>query len=152
MSEPLISHAIQLAVAPVFLLTGIAGLLSVMTNRLARVVDRTRFVQQSWQQLSENERSLACTEIEHLSRRRHAASWAINFSTTAALFVCMVVGTLFADDLAAPNLRWLTGTFFVAAMGAVIGGLACFLREVYLATQSSAIETARFEHRIGLKG
>ena len=151
MSEPLISHAIQLAIAPVFLLTGIAGLLSVMTNRLARVVDRTRYVQQSWHQLAEEERSLACIEIEHLSRRRHLASWAINFSTAGALFVCMVIGTLFTDDLAPTNLRWLTGTFFVGAMAAIIGGLSCFLREVYLATQSIRIETTRFEHRVGLK-
>lgn len=47
MIDLVISEAIQLGIAPVFLLTGIAGLLSVMTNRLARVVDRTRFVQQS---------------------------------------------------------------------------------------------------------
>ena len=39
---PVISHAIQLAIAPVFLLTGISALLGVMATRLARVIDRAR--------------------------------------------------------------------------------------------------------------
>jgi hypothetical protein len=151
MSEAAISHAIQLAIAPVFLLTGIAGLLAVMTNRLARVVDRTRFVQQTWSQLEESARILACTEIDHLGRRRRLASWAINFCTAGALFVCLVIGTLFVDDLSPPNLRWVAGGFFVCAMAALIGGLSCFLREVYLATESIKIETARFEQRIGMR-
>lgn len=39
-----IAHVIQLAVAPVFLLTGIGGMLSVITNRLSRIVDHARLV------------------------------------------------------------------------------------------------------------
>jgi hypothetical protein len=46
-----ISHAIQLAIAPVFLLTGIAGLLGVMANRLARVIDRARTFEDNWREL-----------------------------------------------------------------------------------------------------
>ena len=148
MAEPVISHAIQLAVAPVFLLTGIAALLSVMANRLARVVDRTRQVQQTWPQLDERARELACAELVHLERRRHLASWAINFCTAGALLVCLVIMSLFADDLSATDLRWAAGGLFICTMGALVGGLACFLREVYLATQSIGIEIARFEQTI----
>ena len=145
MTEPLISHAIQLAIAPVFLLTGIAGLLSVMANRLARVVDRTRYVHKTWQDLDSNARRLACTELNHLTRRRHVASWAINFCTAGALLICLVIVTLFVDELSSSDLRWLAGGIFVAAMAALIGGLSCFLREVYLATHATDIEQARFE-------
>jgi hypothetical protein len=152
MPEPVISHAIQLAIAPVFLLTGIAGLLSVMANRLARVVDRARFVQQTWSELDdENARGLACKEMTHLTTRRHLASWAINFCTAGALLVCLVIMTLFVDDVSPTNLRWTSGALFVAAVAALIGGLACFLREVYLATQSANIEAIRFEHEAGLR-
>ena len=42
-----IAHAIQLAIAPVFLLTGIASLLGVMANRLARVIDRGRVLEEA---------------------------------------------------------------------------------------------------------
>lgn len=149
MPDAVISHAIQLAIAPVFLLTGIAGLLSVMANRLARVVDRTRFVEQSWSQLDERARALACTEMDHLGRRRRLASWAINFCTAGALLVCLVIVTLFVDDLFLTDLRLVVGVLFVCALTALIGGLTCFLREVYLATQSIRIETARFEQQLG---
>jgi hypothetical protein len=148
MPEAVISHAIQLAIAPVFLLTGIAGLLAVMANRLARVVDRTRFVEQTWSGLDERARELARAEMSHLGRRRHVASWAINFSTAGALLVCLVIVTLFVDDLFLTDLRVLVGALFVFALAALIGGLTCFLREVYLATESITIETARFEARL----
>ena len=52
-NTPVIAHAIQLAIAPVFLLTGIAGLLGVMANRLARIIDRARFYEQTWDQMEE---------------------------------------------------------------------------------------------------
>jgi hypothetical protein len=145
MTEPLISHAIQLAIAPVFLLTGIAGLLSVMANRLARVVDRTRYVQRTWRELDQNAHELARAELAHLERRRHLASWSINFCTAGALLVCLVIVTLFVDDLSSTDLRWVAGGLFICTMAVLIGGLACFLREVYLATESIGIEIARFE-------
>ena len=52
-SLPGISQAIQLAIAPVFLLTGLAGLLGVMANRLARVIDRGRWLEEAWHSLDE---------------------------------------------------------------------------------------------------
>ncbi|CAD5373440.1 conserved membrane hypothetical protein [Rubrivivax sp. A210] len=140
-SVPVIVHAIQLAVAPVFLLTGVASLLAVMANRLARIIDRARHFEQAWQALDEAGRSAARTELGKLDRRRHLASWAINFSTSAALLVCLVVTTLFADAFFATDLKWLAGVLFSAAMLALIAGLASFLREVYVAT-----ETVRFNY------
>jgi hypothetical protein len=87
MPEVIVSHAIELAITPVFLLVGISGLLNVMSTRLARVVDRARYVQQSFSNLHEQARALACTEITHLGRVRRLASWAINFCTAGALLV-----------------------------------------------------------------
>lgn len=133
---PIIAHAIQLAIAPVFLLTGIAALLGVMANRLARIIDRARHFEDVWEKLDENARGLAREELAHLEHRRHLASWAINFCTSAALLVCTVIAALFADEFFAADLKWLAGALFVGAMIAVIGGLACFLREVYLATHA----------------
>ena len=140
----IIAHAIQLAIAPVFLLTGVAGLLGVMANRLARVIDRARSLEEDWGRLDESARVAARTESEHLARRFHLASWAINFCTAAALIVCLVIVTLFVEEFFARNLKWLAGVLFVAAMISLIGGLTCFLREVYLATHTVHIEPGRF--------
>lgn len=144
-STAIIVHAIQLAIAPVFLLTGVAGLLGVMATRLARVIDRARTFEAIWSSLDPNARAAARLELGDLERRRHICSWSINYCTTAALLVCLVIVTLFMEEFFATNLKWLAGALFVSAMVAVIGGLGCFLREVYLATHTTSIDPARFE-------
>jgi hypothetical protein len=141
---PVIAHAIQLAIAPVFLLTGIAALLGVMANRLARIIDRARHFEDAWDQLDDDARKLAREELANLERRRHVASWAINFCTSAALLVCTVIATLFADEFFEADLKWLAGALFVAAMLALIGGLACFLREVYVSTHTVRIILSKY--------
>jgi len=143
-SKGIISHVIQLAIAPVFLLTGVAGLLGVMATRLARVIDRGRVFEAMWPGLDSDARALARTEIATLEQRRRVCSWAINYCTAAALLVCVVIVTLFADAFFAANLKWVAGGLFVAAMLAVICGLSCFLREVYLATHTINLDPSRF--------
>jgi hypothetical protein len=132
---PVIAHAIQLAVAPVFLLTGVASLLGVMATRLARIIDRARQYESVWDGLSATRRAAVHLELQQLEQRRHVASWAINCSTFAALLVCVVVTTLFVDAFFDTDLKWLAGLLFIAAMLALIAGLGCFLREVTLATR-----------------
>ena len=135
----LIVHAIQLAIAPVFLLTGLGAMLSVMTMRLGRVIDRARRIEEIWKSFDEMERASATRELEVLKKRAHLASWAINFCASAALLVCAVIATLFIDVFVGTNLKWLAGTLFIAAMFALIGGLVSFLREVYIATHTLRI-------------
>ena len=144
-SLPIISHAIQLAIAPVFLMTGIASMLGVMANRLARVIDRARLIEKTWTEMDEAQRNAARLEIADLERRRRLASWSINFCASAALLVCVVIVTLFMEEFFTVNMRWLAGGLFVAAMFMLIGGLASFLREVYLATHMLRIDMARFD-------
>jgi hypothetical protein len=134
-----IPHAIQLALAPVFLLTGIAGILNVMAGRLARIIDRGR-------QLTEHpmprELELSKTlqvELRALDRRRHLASAAITASTFSALLVCTVVAALFVEALLQIELKWLIGILFTGSTAALVVGLAYFLREVHLATKTVRI-------------
>ena len=144
---PIVSHAIQLAIAPVFLLTGIAGLLGVMANRLARVIDRARLIEQTWKEMDEAARISALEELDNLERRRHLVSWSINFCTSAALIVCLVIVALFLEEFFSRDFRWLAGLLFVSAMIALIGGLFSFLREVHLATRVVRIDAARLRDR-----
>lgn len=141
----IIAHAIQLAIAPVFLLTGIAGLLNVMAARLARVIDRARFLEQGWHAMDARARAIARVEVGNLERRRRVCSWSINFSTVAALLICIVIVALFVEEFFQRDLKWLAGALFVVAMVALICGLTCFLREVYLATHTTVVDVARFE-------
>ncbi len=127
-----VSQAIQLALGPVFLLTAIAGLLNVMTGRLARIIDRGR-------QLSGHLGDEVQREQEHLERRRHIASAAITFCVLAALLVCMVIASLFLEVVLDVPLKWLVALFFVSATAALVVGLTYFLREVRLATHTVRI-------------
>ena len=138
-----ISHAIQLAIAPVFLLTGIAALLGVMATRLARVIDRARDLERGWKAFDAEEKAAGRVELDTLEKRRRVCSWSSNYCTTAALLGCLVIVTLFGEEFFAHSLRWLSGTLFVAAMVALVFGLVCFLREVYLATHTVTIDHSR---------
>jgi hypothetical protein len=137
-----IPQAIQLALAPAFLLTGIAGLLNVMTGRLARIIDRGR-------SLLEGERRNADPgpvldrEIQHLDRRRQLASTAITACTLSALLVCLVIVSLFLETLLGAPLMGLVGGLFVLGTLALVYGLGCFLREVHLATQTVQLPERR---------
>lgn len=141
----LVQQAIQLAVAPVFVLTGIAGLLGVVANRLARIIDRAREVSRGGGSLNTVGVASARRELASLERRRHLASWSINFCTGAALLVCMVIMTLFVEEYLGASLKWLAGVQFIAAMVSVIAGLSCFMAEVYIATHTSHIDALALE-------
>ena len=134
-----VSHVIQLSLAPVFLLMGIAGMLNVMTSRLARVVDRAR----------ESESKLAHTaaeDLDHshawlatLSRRAKLINRAIAFCTITALLVCVVVATLFLGAFIAFDVSLVVSILFVAAMASFFTGLVFFLREIFVATAALRI-------------
>jgi hypothetical protein len=132
-----VARAIQLALAPVFLLTGIAGMLNVMAGRLARIIDRGRVLSadRSGVVSSDHDR----LELYNLERRRHLTSVAITACTIAALLLCMVIATLFLEVMLNAPLGWLIGTLFTASTLALVVGLAFFLREVHLATQTIRI-------------
>jgi len=146
-SIPAIQEAIQLSIAPVFLLTGIAGLLGVMANRLARIIDRARDLERRWSELEGDGADLAEREVASLERRRSLASWAINFCTVAALLICLVIVTLFVGEFVQTDLTLVAGAQFVGAMVFLIGGLSAFLAEVYIATHTSKIQAATFQRR-----
>jgi hypothetical protein len=141
---PIIAHAIQLAIAPVFLLTGIAALLGVMANPARPDHRPARHFEDAWETMDDDARKVARQELAHLEHRRHLASWAINFCTSAALLVCTVIAALFADEFFAADLKWLAGALFVGAMLALIGGLSCFLREVYVSTHTVRIILTKY--------
>jgi len=138
-----IGQAIQLALAPVFLLTGIAGILNVMAGRLARIIDRGRQLTEGRNQNSNELSASQNLELSSLEKRRHLASAAITACTFSALLVCMVIAALFLEVLLGLEFKWLVGLLFTGSTLALVLGLAYFLREVHLATQTVRIRSTR---------
>jgi hypothetical protein len=130
-----IASVISLAVAPVFLLAGIAGLLGVMSTRLGRITDRARVIERRIPEATGPEQEkVLYDEAASLWERTRITNWAIRLCTLGALTVCLVIVTLFVGELVAFNVAVIVAVLFVAAMLFIITGLVLFLREVGIAT------------------
>jgi hypothetical protein len=130
-----VAHAIQLSVAPVFLLTGIGAILSVIINRIGRIVDRSRAINNS----SGARLSAQLEELSVLKRRVRWVHWAVSLCTVSALLICMVIAALFTGSELGMDPSRVVSLFFISAMLSLILGLVCFLREIYLATSNSTL-------------
>ncbi len=134
---PSLSNIIQIAVAPVFLLAGIAGFLNVMSGRLGRISDRVRVAERNLHSLVDEVRKVqARDEIIVLWRRVRVINWAIGLCVAAGLMVCSVIMFLFAGELWHFALtNWIV-TLFILAMALLISALLVFLVEIRLATKT----------------
>ncbi len=126
-----IGHTIQLAIAPVFLLTGVSTMLVVLTNRLARIIDRSRALEDRLD-VGYNENYL--NELDILYKRSHLINVAIALSTACGLLVCIVIALLFVGDTTNVALDKYVAGLFVIAMGTLIGSFVYLLREIFIAS------------------
>jgi len=134
-----LGHVIQLAVAPVFLLSGVSGLLGVLTNRLARIIDRARHLEERLGPGTERSHDRIHAELELLSQRGRLINRAVSLCTLCALLICAVIVALFVGAFLVTDLSIPIGLIFTASMLALFSGLVSFLREIYIATRSLRI-------------
>ena len=132
-----ITRVIQLAVAPVFLLTAIGTIINALANRLGRAVDRRRVLEQELVSSQEGEtRDGMVRELHILAKRIKLVLWSMALSVLSALLVCLLIGTAFAGAFISLDLsRPVAMLFFVAVLALSIG-LVFFMREVFLAALS----------------
>jgi hypothetical protein len=134
-----VAHVIQLSVAPVFLMAGISGLLSVLTNRLGRIIDRARLIESQLQQTSPDKIRYTHDRLRVFSKRARFINLAITLCTACASMVCLVIMALFAGTFMKVDLSKVVALLFVAAMASLFLALICFLQEILLATRSLRI-------------
>ncbi len=132
-----ITHVIQLAVAPVFLLTAVGTLLAVLTNRLGRAVDRARVLEKLFPDILVEARAAECaaveTELQIIDRRVKLIYASIVLAVLCALCICILIAVAFIDAFLAISLSKLLGVLFIGAMLALIGSLLVFMREIFVA-------------------
>lgn len=146
-----VAQIIQLAVAPVFLLAGIGGVLNVVAQRLARVVNRVRDLEKHVPTADPELQQAELRELAILDRRMTACHWSIGLCTAAALLICLVVMVLFVADLVALEFAIPVSLLFIAAMASLTLGLLLFLYEVTVATRSVRV-SEKFVSRRGRRG
>jgi hypothetical protein len=142
-----VAHVIQLAVAPVFLLSGIGAILAVMTSRLGRVIDRARVLEERMETASPEQGAVLRADLIHLSRRAQLIGPAITLCTVTALLISLVIVVLFSSSFFTFDAAVPVALLFIAAMVSLFLGLLWFLREIFVATSSLSIGFQRVHGR-----
>jgi|APCry1669193128_1035447.scaffolds.fasta_scaffold00044_46 Protein of unknown function (DUF2721) len=136
-----ISEGIQLALAPVFLLTAVANLVSALTHRLARVVDRSRFLQNELADepgLSDARKKSYQNELEDLTRRGWLINISMAFVVICGLMIGLTVLELFFSEAVGGKVQFskLVLSTFVSGIGSFVFSLLLLLAEVLVASYS----------------
>ena len=143
-----VAEIVRLALAPVFLLSGIGAFLNVCAARLSRIVDRSRDIEPMLlaSRGAEHDRWLA--ELGILDRRMHLVSWATALSVLSALLTCLVVALLFAATLTRTQFGTAIALLFIASMVTIGTGFAVFLLETRLGARQVRVRSELLQHRV----
>ena len=114
-----VTHSIQLAVAPVFFLTAVAGMIGSVAGRLARIIDRARKLEESLRTLDDHDLIARYLKELHFLRERGRL-------TIVLLFVGEAYGV--------SGQRYAVFSFLLGVLAFVLA-LCCFLWETIMATR-----------------
>jgi len=131
-----VTHAIQLAVAPVFLLTAVAGMIGTVAGRLARIIDRARLLEDRIEEAAPEKSMLsAYEELKRLRARGRLVNACIALLTFCAILIGLTIMTLFIGETTAVQILRFATVFFLSSVSCFLLALVCFLSETLLATQ-----------------
>jgi len=142
-----VADTVRLALAPVFLLTGIGAFLNVCASRLSRIVDRSREVEPKLLKSRGREHDRWLGEIIVLDRRMGLVSSAVSFSVLSAVLTCLVVALLFVSSLTDARVGIAIALLFVAATVAIAIGFTIFLVETRLGARAVRVRSELLQHR-----
>lgn len=131
-----VTHGIQLAVAPVFLLTAVSGMIGAVAGRLARIIDRARVVEDRARGSTDPELlRRAHAELSELRTRGRLTNACIALLTTCAFMIGVTIILLFLGETAAVQINRYAVTGFLAGVFCFLAALLCFLVETLIATR-----------------
>jgi hypothetical protein len=129
-----IARVIQLSIAPVFMLTAIGAIINALMGRLARAVDRRRFLEEHLAPSAEGARRAdMLRELAYLQKRIRLVLWSSALAVLSALLVCLLIGTAFAGAFIDIDLTRPVALIFILAVFALTVCLLIFLREISVA-------------------
>lgn len=132
-----VTHGIQLAVAPVFLLTAVSGMIAAVAGRLARIIDRARFLENRLEAggIQESRAVRMYTELRQLRHRGWLVNTCIALLTFCALLIGMTIILLFLGETSELPIFKIATVCFLAGVVCFLSALICFLAETLLATR-----------------
>jgi hypothetical protein len=120
---------LQTAIGPVILISGVGMLLLTMTNRLGRLIDRSRLLIVDLRRHPENESRIK-NQLSILQYRARLVQRAIILATVSVLLAAVLIITLFFTALFRLEDAWLISILFIACMVSLIGSITAFIRDV----------------------
>ena len=136
MDTSAVSHGIQLAVAPVFLLSAVAALIGALATRLSRIIDRARSIEDRLVAGAIPNEDAAYWELNRLRLRGRVVNWSVGLLVTCAMLIGITVMTLFLGETTAPHSDRLVPWSFLSGITCFVLALMCFLAETLLATHT----------------
>jgi Protein of unknown function (DUF2721) len=143
-----VAEIVKLAVAPVFLLSGISSFMNVCTSRLSRIVDRSRELEPRLLESRGAEHDRWLGELRVLDRRMSLVSWAISLSVLSAALICAVVVLLFSASLTRLHYGTTIAWLFIGSMIAIGVGFAVFLVETRVGSRAVRVRSELLQHRV----
>jgi hypothetical protein len=143
-----VAEIVRLAVAPVFLLSGIASFVNVCTARLSRIVDRSRQVEPMLLASCGKDHDRWLGELRVLDRRMSLVSWAISLSVLSAVLICAVVVLLFSASLNRLHVATAIALLFIGSMIAIGCGFAIFLVETRVGSRAVRVRSELLKHTV----
>src|SRR4051812_35235129 len=141
LSVTTVAEIVRLAVAPVFLLSGIAAFVNVCASRLSRIVDRSRRVEPLLLESRGAEHDRWLREIRVIDRRMNLVSWAISLSVLSAILICAVVVLLFAGSISRIHFGTAIALTFIASMLSIGIAFVVFLIETQVGSRAVRVRT-----------
>lgn len=135
----MIAQTIQLALAPVFVLVAIGNILNLLSTRLGRVVDRSRFLQARHISTEGADHDEVVAEIRMIDQRIRLITRAVRLMVISGLFIGTTVAVLFLEELANLSLQRVAAGTFLTAVGLLMWALVLFLRETEVSAQQLRI-------------
>lgn len=136
---------LQTALAPAFLLVGIGAMLNLFAGRLARIIDRSRDLQELYKSTTGTDHDLVIAELKDLQLRIKIVNSAIFLSVISAIIACALIGMLFITGLTGVDLALAVAGAFVVAISLLSIALIQFLREVRIGVRDFMIREEYLE-------
>jgi len=131
---------LQTAVSPMVLISGVGLLLLSMTNRLGRIVDRTRALAIRMHEAEGPEKEAVHQQLRILGERAHIVRRSIALYGFSMLFAAVLVILLFITSLAGVDVPWLFATLFILSLLCLITAIVEFIRDVNVSLAPVALE------------
>lgn len=134
---------LQLSISPVILISGLGGLMITLTNRMARIVDRTRNLSAQMRGASKEDREHFQSQMSVMWRRANLMRWSVTCAGASMLVGCLLVGVVFIGALAGNSLAPALIALFALSILFLIASLVLFLRDLFVSLVALGIDVKR---------